>query len=270
MGATVIPVTTGSATLKDACNEALRDWSGSYENAHYMLGTAAGPHPFPTIVREFQQMISAEAKVQILAREGRLPDTVIACVGGGSNAIGMFANFNGGLIFVPKSPRYIDPLKAQAVISTAKLNWVGVFQNEVTDIVVNIATSLNLFAVQLHGDEDPQYIEKLRKKLPKHCQIWQAMSIKGQIPAHNNPVVNRYLFDQGNGGTGHTFDWQLLVNQPLDNVILAGGINPYNAKEAIQTGAIGVDLNSGIETSPGIKDHDKIAQVFSILRNYPY
>lgn len=93
MGATVIPVTTGSATLKDACNEALRDWSGSYEKAHYMLGTAAGPHPFPTIVREFQQMISAEAKQQIQQKEGRLPDAVIACVGGGSNAIGMFANF---------------------------------------------------------------------------------------------------------------------------------------------------------------------------------
>ena len=93
MGATVIPVTTGSATLKDACNEALRDWSGSYERAHYMLGTAAGPHPFPTIVREFQQMISAEAKQQIQEKEGRLPDAVIACVGGGSNAIGMFANF---------------------------------------------------------------------------------------------------------------------------------------------------------------------------------
>lgn len=93
MGATVIPVTSGSATLKDACNEALRDWSGSYDKAHYMLGTAAGPHPFPTIVREFQQMISAEAKAQIQEFEGRLPNAVIACVGGGSNAIGMFANF---------------------------------------------------------------------------------------------------------------------------------------------------------------------------------
>lgn len=93
MGATVIPVTTGSATLKDACNEALRDWSGSYERAHYLLGTAAGPHPFPTIVREFQQIISAEAKQQIQEHEERLPDAVIACVGGGSNAIGMFANF---------------------------------------------------------------------------------------------------------------------------------------------------------------------------------
>ncbi len=93
MGAEVIPVHSGSATLKDACNEALRDWSGSYETAHYLLGTAAGPHPFPTIVREFQRMIGEETKNQILAREGRLPDAVIACVGGGSNAIGMFADF---------------------------------------------------------------------------------------------------------------------------------------------------------------------------------
>ncbi|MBT0717066.1 tryptophan synthase subunit beta [Rosenbergiella epipactidis] len=93
MGAEVIPVHSGSATLKDACNEALRDWSGSYETAHYMLGTAAGPHPFPTIVREFQRMIGEETRQQILEKEGRLPDAVIACVGGGSNAIGMFADF---------------------------------------------------------------------------------------------------------------------------------------------------------------------------------
>ena len=93
MGAEVIPVTSGSSTLKDACNEAMRDWSGSYEKAHYLLGTAAGPHPFPTIVREFQRMIGEETKKQILEREGRLPDAVIACVGGGSNAIGMFADF---------------------------------------------------------------------------------------------------------------------------------------------------------------------------------
>ena len=93
MGAEVIPVHSGSSTLKDACNEALRDWSGSYETAHYLLGTAAGPHPYPTIVREFQRMIGDEAKQQILEREGRLPDAVIACIGGGSNAIGMFASF---------------------------------------------------------------------------------------------------------------------------------------------------------------------------------
>ncbi|MBP2859472.1 tryptophan synthase subunit beta [Dickeya oryzae] len=93
MGAEVIPVHSGSATLKDACNEALRDWSGSYETAHYLLGTAAGPHPYPTIVREFQRMIGEETKAQVKEKEGRLPDAVLACVGGGSNAIGMFADF---------------------------------------------------------------------------------------------------------------------------------------------------------------------------------
>ena len=93
MGAEVIPVISGSSTLKDACNEAMRDWSGSYDKAHYLLGTAAGPHPFPTIVREFQRIIGEETKKQILEKEGRLPDAVIACVGGGSNAIGMFADF---------------------------------------------------------------------------------------------------------------------------------------------------------------------------------
>ena len=112
MGAAVIPVHSGSATLKDACNEALRDWSGSYEKAHYMLGTAAGPHPFPTIVREFQRMIGEETKAQILEKEGRLPDAVIACVGGGSNAIGMFADFieetNVGLIGVEPAGHGIE------------------------------------------------------------------------------------------------------------------------------------------------------------------
>ena len=93
MGAEVIPVTAGSGTLKDAVNEALRDWSANYENAHYLLGTAAGPHPFPTIVREFQKMIGEEAKAQFFDEEGRLPDYVIAAVGGGSNAIGIFNDF---------------------------------------------------------------------------------------------------------------------------------------------------------------------------------
>lgn len=92
-GAKVISVTTGSKTLKDACNEALRDWVGSYKNSHYLLGTAAGPHPFPMIVKHFQKVISEEIKQQILNIEKRLPDAVIACIGGGSNAIGAFANF---------------------------------------------------------------------------------------------------------------------------------------------------------------------------------
>lgn len=93
MGAKVIPVSAGSGTLKDAVNEALRDWSASYLDTHYLLGTAAGPHPYPTMVREFQKIIGEEVHQQILAKENRLPDYAIACVGGGSNAIGLFHEF---------------------------------------------------------------------------------------------------------------------------------------------------------------------------------
>ncbi|MDE2090383.1 MAG: tryptophan synthase subunit beta [Gammaproteobacteria bacterium] len=95
LGAEIVPVENGSGTLKDAINEALRDWAASYPDTHYLLGTAAGPHPYPTMVREFQRVIGREARAQVLAQEGRLPDTVVACVGGGSNAIGLFAEFIG-------------------------------------------------------------------------------------------------------------------------------------------------------------------------------
>ncbi|STD01196.1 tryptophan synthase subunit beta [Corynebacterium renale] len=92
-GATVVPVDSGSGTLKNAVNEALRDWTATFHTSHYLLGTAAGPHPFPRIVKDFHRVISEEAKAQMLERTGRLPDVVTACVGGGSNAIGMFADF---------------------------------------------------------------------------------------------------------------------------------------------------------------------------------
>jgi len=93
MGAEVVPVQQGAMTLKDAINEAMRDWSASYETTHYLLGTVAGPHPFPLMVREFQRVIGREARAQFLERNERLPDAVVACVGGGSNAIGIFSDF---------------------------------------------------------------------------------------------------------------------------------------------------------------------------------
>jgi len=93
LGAEVIPVTTGSATLKDATSEAIRDWVTNVDTTYYLIGSAIGPHPYPTMVKRFQSIIGAEARAQILARKGALPQAVIACVGGGSNAIGIFAGF---------------------------------------------------------------------------------------------------------------------------------------------------------------------------------
>ena len=93
LGAEVIPVKSGTATLKDAVSEAMREWSSRMDDTHYCLGSVMGPHPFPTIVRDFQAVISKEIKAQMLEKEGKLPDAVIACVGGGSNAIGSFYHF---------------------------------------------------------------------------------------------------------------------------------------------------------------------------------
>src|SRR5690606_25198120 len=95
LGAEVIPVRSGTRTLKDAMNDAMRDWVASVDTTHYLIGSVAGPHPFPMIVREFQRVISTEARAQLLQRYGRLPDAVAACVGGGSNALGIFADFIG-------------------------------------------------------------------------------------------------------------------------------------------------------------------------------
>src|SRR3954462_391092 len=93
LGATVVPVDIGSRTLKDAINEAMRDWVTNVDNTHYLLGTVAGPHPFPVLVRDLQRIIGIEARAQVLELTGRLPDAVAACVGGGSNAIGIFHAF---------------------------------------------------------------------------------------------------------------------------------------------------------------------------------
>jgi tryptophan synthase beta chain len=95
LGAEVVSVNSGSRTLKDALNEAMRDWVTNVDETYYIIGTAAGPHPYPAMVRDFQAVIGREARAQILAQAGRLPDALVACVGGGSNAIGLFHNFIG-------------------------------------------------------------------------------------------------------------------------------------------------------------------------------
>ena len=128
LGAQVIPVTSGTATLKDAVSEAMREWTKRIDDTHYCLGSVMGPHPFPTIVRDFQSVISKEIKEEILEKENRLPDAVIACVGGGSNAIGSFYHFiqdeQVSLIGCEAAGRGIDTFETAATINTGKL---GIF-----------------------------------------------------------------------------------------------------------------------------------------------
>jgi len=128
LGAKVHPVTSGTMTLKDAVNETMREWTTRVHDTHYVLGSVMGPHPFPMIVRDFQSVISKEAKEQILKLEGKLPDAVVACVGGGSNAMGMFYNFIGDasvrLIGCEAAGHGIETEKHAATIAKGKL---GVF-----------------------------------------------------------------------------------------------------------------------------------------------
>lgn len=128
LGAKVHAVTSGTATLKDAVSETMREWTNRIADTHYVLGSAMGPHPFPTIVRDFQAVISKEIKEQILEKEGRLPDAVLACVGGGSNAIGTFYNFiedeGVRLIGCEAAGRGINTAETAATIATGKL---GIF-----------------------------------------------------------------------------------------------------------------------------------------------
>ena len=128
LGAEVVPVTTGTATLKDAVSEAMREWTTRIADTHYCLGSVMGPHPFPTIVRDFQAVISREIKSQLAEKEGRLPDAVIACVGGGSNAIGSFYHFINDpsvrLIGCEAAGRGVDTFETAATMNTGK---VGIF-----------------------------------------------------------------------------------------------------------------------------------------------
>ncbi|MEB6632213.1 bifunctional indole-3-glycerol-phosphate synthase TrpC/phosphoribosylanthranilate isomerase TrpF [Kluyvera cryocrescens] len=174
----------------------------------------------------------------------------------------------GGLIFVPTSPRAVSVDQAREVINAAPLSYVGVFRNTPVADVVERVTTLSLSAVQLHGDEDQSYIDSLRAELPASVQIWKALSVADSLPARNLNHVDKYLFDNGQGGSGQRFDWSLLQGQDLSNVILAGGLSADNCVEAAKSGCAGLDFNSGVELQPGIKDASKLASAFQTLRAY--
>jgi indole-3-glycerol phosphate synthase/phosphoribosylanthranilate isomerase len=174
----------------------------------------------------------------------------------------------GGLIFVARSPRCITPEQAQQVMVGAPLKYVGVFSDQPVDEVAQTAAALGLHAVQLHGQEDQAYIDSLRAVLPERCRIWKALSVRDRMPARDLNHVDRYVLDNGNGGSGQRFDWRVLAGQPLENVLLAGGLGADNCVQAAQLGCAGLDFNSGVESAPGIKDPAKLIAVFQTLRAY--
>lgn len=174
----------------------------------------------------------------------------------------------GGLIFVDASPRNVTEAQAREVIAAAPLQYVGVFRNGAIEQVADTAESLSLAAVQLHGSEDQGYIDALRNALDPQVQIWKALSVAENLPPRTLQHVDKYVLDNGQGGTGQRFDWSLLKGEKLDNVLLAGGLSPDNCVEAAKAGCAGLDFNSGVESQPGIKDASKLASVFKTLRAY--
>ncbi|MCY1698889.1 bifunctional indole-3-glycerol-phosphate synthase TrpC/phosphoribosylanthranilate isomerase TrpF [Enterobacter sp. RHB15-C17] len=174
----------------------------------------------------------------------------------------------GGLIFVDSSARVVTEDQAREVIAAAPLSYVGVFRDAPVSDVAAKAENLSLTAVQLHGNEGQAYINELRQALAPQVQIWKAQSVSDTLPPRDLQHVDKYVLDNGQGGTGVRFDWSLLNGEKLDNVLLAGGLSPDNCVEAAKAGCAGLDFNSGVESQPGIKDASKLASVFKTLRAY--
>ena len=184
----------------------------------------------------------------------------------------------GGLIFAEKSPRFVNKSQALAIVTQIpQLNYVGVFVDHKRNEIAELASELNLHAVQLHGSEDQDYINKLREqlnqKLAQTCQIWKAVAVDGEITPFNVQADN-YVLDGKNAGSGQAFGWQALAQteQDLSTSFLAGGLGIGNINDAIdqlsQQELYGLDLNSGVEQSPGVKCSEKLQQVFAQIRNY--
>lgn len=175
----------------------------------------------------------------------------------------------GGLIFAEQSKRKVTPQQASELVKLAPLNFIGVFVDQTEDFVAEQANQLGLFAVQLHGGETPEYIARLKSQI--NCRIIKALPVEDALPEMNLDV-DAYLLDsknqQGFGGTGESFDWSLLNPGLQSQVFLAGGLGPHNIKQAASLNLFGLDINSGVESAPGKKDHQKLAEVFQQLRDY--
>ncbi|QLB13469.1 indole-3-glycerol phosphate synthase [Bisgaardia hudsonensis] len=182
----------------------------------------------------------------------------------------------GGLIFAEKSLRKVSLAQAKNLIKQAPLRFVGIFQNQPVDFIVNIANELSLFAIQLHGMENSEFITALRQALPQNCQIWKAISVdinhKTSIEIEEQSIIDRYVLDSqlGNqqGGTGKKFDWSIIPIEMKNKIMLAGGINNSNIQEALRQHCLGIDINSGVEQTAGIKDPQKLLTIFKQINTF--
>lgn len=216
----------------------------------------------PRLDRACRALVFGENKVCGLTR----PENALAARDAGA----VF----GGLIFAEKSPRKISPSEAKKIIAaTPDLDFVGVFQNQSEDFILETTRALGLFAVQLHGAETPAFAKTLREKLPAETQIWKAISASALASGtatefFENPVFDRFVLDSGNGGTGTVFDWNAIPPNVKTRAMLAGGISPENARHAHRVGCVGIEFNSGVESAPGEKSSEKIAAAFAELRKF--
>lgn len=175
-----------------------------------------------------------------------------------------------GLIFAEASPRRIDLAQARAIAEASPLPLVGVFVDERPEVVAAHADTLRLSAVQIHGDTD---LAELRRSLPRGCEIWQALPVRDALPEIRESPADKVLLDSHHptlhGGSGRRFDWTLLEALPREarkRVVLAGGIDQATARRARALGCHAIDVNSGVERSPGEKDPERLRRFFSALR----
>jgi len=175
----------------------------------------------------------------------------------------------GGLIFAPESPRHVELEHAREIHHSTRLNYVGVFVNQPVEEVARHAKELHLYAVQLHGEENADYIRDLRQKLPQ-VEIWKAVRVQDTIPDPSDFGCDRVLLDafskDKRGGTGQRFDWSKLKGLDAEKYILSGGLAPANAREADEQRLWALDVNSGVESSPGIKSTELLQAFFQELR----
>jgi len=181
----------------------------------------------------------------------------------------------GGVILAEGSPRWVSPSDVNRVFEGLDLKRVGVFQDQSIDFILNVAKESRLDVIQLHGDESTEFTSGLLSRREFGFEVWKAMSVaevqtEGERWLSNG--VSKMLVDNQTvtqkGGTGESFDWSLLPDQHRDQIILAGGIGPSNVAEAMELGCAGVDINSGVEISPGKKSLEKLEAAFQAIRNY--